>query len=171
MWMKTGQKAVIGALGLAVSSLIAAGAAMAEDCKTKVPDSALIKPGMLVMATNPTLPPMQFVDANGDLKGMRITLGNEIAKRLCLSPEYIRIEFSAMIPGLQAGRWDVINTGIFWNEKRAAIMKMIPYESQAISISVPVGNPERHFEAGGPGGQDGRRRDRRLRGSQDQTLG
>ena len=47
---------------------------------------------------------MQFVDSTGEPKGMRITLGNETAKRLCLKPEYIRIEFSAMIPGLQAGR-------------------------------------------------------------------
>ncbi|MEL6964404.1 MAG: transporter substrate-binding domain-containing protein, partial [Pseudomonadota bacterium] len=61
--------------------------------------------------------------------------------RLCLEPEYIRIEFSAMIPGLQAGRWDVINTGIFWTEERAAMMQMIPYEAQAISVSVPAGNP------------------------------
>jgi polar amino acid transport system substrate-binding protein len=72
---------------------------------------------------------------------MRITLGKEVAKRFCLKPEYIRIEFSAMIPGLQAGRWDMINTGIFWNPKRAAMMNMIPYESAAISISVKKGNP------------------------------
>ncbi len=58
------------------------------------------------MSTNPTLPPLQFVDSTGKLKGMRITLGKEVAKRLCLKPEYIRIEFSAMIPGLQAERWD-----------------------------------------------------------------
>ena len=59
---------------------------------------------------------------------MRITLGDEIAKRLCLKPEYIRIEFSAMIPGLQAGRWDIINTGIFWTEERAKLMQMVQYE-------------------------------------------
>lgn len=121
--------------------LFSATAVSAQDCTPAVADSALISPGKLVMSTNPTLPPMQFVDSSGDLKGMRITLGNEIAKRLCLEPEYIRIEFSAMIPGLQAGRWDVINTGIFWTEERAAMMKMIPYESQAISISVKSGNP------------------------------
>lgn len=116
--------------------------AYAQDCKPAVSDAALIKPGTLVMSTNPTLPPMQFVDSSGELKGMRITLGNEVAKRLCLEPEYIRIEFSAMIPGLQAGRWDVINTGIFWTPERAGMMQMIPYESQAISISVPSGNPQ-----------------------------
>jgi polar amino acid transport system substrate-binding protein len=72
---------------------------------------------------------------------MRITLGDEIAKRLCLKPEYIRIEFSAMIPGLQAGRWDIINTGIFWTEERAKLMQMVQYESQAISVSVTKANP------------------------------
>jgi polar amino acid transport system substrate-binding protein len=119
----------------------AAGSAWAQDCEPAVSDAALIEPGKLIMSTNPTLPPMQYVDDKGELQGMRITLGNEIAKRLCLEPEYIRIEFSAMIPGLQAGRWDVINTGIFWTEERAAMMQMIPYESQAISISVASGNP------------------------------
>ena len=128
-------------LGTAMLLTISTTAAQAQDCEPKVSDDALIVPGKLTMSTNPTLPPMQFVDSDGNLKGMRITLGDEVAKRLCLEPDYIRIEFSAMIPGLQAGRWDVINTGIFWTEERAAMMQMIPYESQAISISVPTGNP------------------------------
>jgi polar amino acid transport system substrate-binding protein len=127
--------------GAALLALAAAPAA-AQDCEPTVSDAALIEPGKLVMSTNPTLPPMQFVNSAGELEGMRITLGNEVAERLCLEPEYIRIEFSAMIPGLQAGRWDVINTGIFWTPERAAMMQMVPYESQAISISVPAGNPE-----------------------------
>jgi polar amino acid transport system substrate-binding protein len=124
-----------------VGSLALAGAAGAQNCTPKVAASELVKPGTLVMSTNPTLPPMQFVDSSGVLKGMRITLGDEIARRLCLKPEYIKIEFSAMVPGLQAGRWDVINTGIFWTEERAKLMQMIQYEAQAMSVSVPKGNP------------------------------
>lgn len=127
-------------LGL-VGSLALAGAAVAQTCTPKVAASELVKPGTLVMSTNPTLPPMQYVDSSGVLKGMRITLGEEIAKRLCLTPEYVKIEFSAMVPGLQAGRWDMINTGIFWTEARAKLMQMIQYEAQALSISVTKGNP------------------------------
>lgn len=126
---------------LFVGALALAGVAAAQTCAPKVPASELVKPGTLVMSTNPTLPPMQFVDSSGVLKGMRITLGDEIAKRLCLKPEYIKIEFSAMVPGLQAGRWDIINTGIFWTEERAKLMQMIQYEAQAVSISVSKGNP------------------------------
>ncbi|QRY35171.1 ABC transporter substrate-binding protein (plasmid) [Variovorax sp. PDNC026] len=118
-----------------------AGAANAQACKSPVPDSALVKKGTLTMSVNPTLPPMQFVDQTGALKGMRVELGEAIAKRLCLTPEYVRIEFSAMIPGLQAGRWDVINTGIFYTEERAKLMQMLIYEDQAISISTAKGNP------------------------------
>jgi polar amino acid transport system substrate-binding protein len=110
--------------------------AVAQTCTPKVAASELVKAGTLVMSTNPTLPPLQYVDSKGELQGMRVELGKEIARRLCLTPEYIRIEFSAMIPGLQSGRWDMINTGIFFTPERAAMMQMIPYEDQAISISI-----------------------------------
>lgn len=113
-----------------------ASAAVAQTCTPKVAASELVKAGTLVMSTNPTLPPLQFIDSKGELQGMRVELGKEIARRLCLTPEYIRIEFSAMIPGLQSGRWDMINTGIFFTPERAAMMQMIPYEDQAISISI-----------------------------------
>jgi polar amino acid transport system substrate-binding protein len=134
--MEHGMQWIIGALTLSTASV-----AWAQGCSPKVPAASLTKPGTLVMSTNPTLPPMQFVNAQGELKGMRVELGEEIAKRLCLKPEYVRIEFSAMIPGLQAGRWDMINTGIFFTDERAKIMQMIPYENQAISISATKGNP------------------------------
>lgn len=104
------------------------------DC-TPPQGAHLITAGELKMSTNPTLPPLQYVDGEGNLKGMRIELGEALAKRLCLKPDYIRIEFSAMVPGLQGGRWDMINTGIFFTPARAKMMYMIPYESQAVSIS------------------------------------
>jgi polar amino acid transport system substrate-binding protein len=135
MWLTRGKFALL----VGITALM--GSAQAQTCSPKIPNSELVKPGTLVMSTNPTLPPMQFVDSSGELKGMRVILGNEIAKRLCLKPEYVRIEFSAMVPGLQAGRWDIINTGIFWTEERAKLMQMIQYEAQAVSISVGKGNP------------------------------
>jgi polar amino acid transport system substrate-binding protein len=129
-------------LALAAAALCAAPAA-AQNCKYKVPDSQLIKPGTLTMSVNPTLPPMQYVDQTGALKGMRIELGEEIARRLCLKAEYVRIEFSAMIPGMQAGRWDMINTGVFYTDERAKLMQLVSYEYQSISISTVKGNPRK----------------------------
>jgi polar amino acid transport system substrate-binding protein len=126
-----------GAGGLGLASL-APGLARAQ---AKVSTPNIIKAGTLVMSINPTLPPLQFVNDRGELQGMRWELGNEIAKNLGLTPEYVRIEFSAMVPGLAAKRWDMINTGIFWTEERSKLMYMVPYERAAISFLAARGNP------------------------------
>ncbi|MDE2333584.1 MAG: ABC transporter substrate-binding protein [Rhodospirillales bacterium] len=122
--------------GAAFAVLGVCSSAYAQGCAPQVPAADLIKPGHLVMSTNPTLPPLQYVDSHGKLRGMRIELGTDIAKRLCLKQDYIQIDFDAMIPGLAGGRWDMINTGIFYTPARAKLMYMILYENQAISISV-----------------------------------
>ncbi len=111
------------------------------DAQSKVAAANLVKAGTLVMSMNPTLPPLQFVDDRGQLQGMRWELGNEIAKNLGLTPEYVRIEFAAMVPGLAAKRWDMINTGIFWTEERSKLMYMVPYERAAVSFLATRGNP------------------------------
>jgi polar amino acid transport system substrate-binding protein len=110
-------------------------AAFSQECQPRIADEYLVKPGHLLMATSPTLPPMAYADAQGNLKGLRIELGLEIAKRLCLTPEYISIEYAAMVPGLNGKRWDMINAGLFVTAERRKILIMIPYENLAISIS------------------------------------
>jgi polar amino acid transport system substrate-binding protein len=115
--------------------------AQAPACAPQVPNAELVKAGTLTMSVNPTLPPMQYVDQQGQLRGMRVDLGNEIARRLCLQAENVRVEFAAMIPGLAARRWDMINTGMFYTEERQRLMYLVRYEQQAISVSVPRGNP------------------------------
>jgi polar amino acid transport system substrate-binding protein len=103
----------------------------------------VLRPGKLVVATNATLPPVQYIDEKGNLQGMRIELGNEIAKRLGLEVNWVNVQFEAHIPGLQGSRWDLIITGLFFTPERAKLMYLIPYELQAISISVPRGNPKK----------------------------
>ena len=39
-----------------------------------------------------------------------------------------------MIPGLRAGRFDTINTGLFWTDERSKLLFMVPYAQQAISV-------------------------------------
>ncbi|WP_252347379.1 MULTISPECIES: transporter substrate-binding domain-containing protein [unclassified Gluconobacter] len=109
-------------------------AAPATPCPTVVP--GLISPGQLVMATNPTLPPLQYVTVDGRIAGMRMELGDELARRLCLKPIFLSTSFAQLTLGLLEKRWDVINTGMFYTSQRAKLMEMIPYEIQAISVSL-----------------------------------
>jgi polar amino acid transport system substrate-binding protein len=133
---KTGRRGLLlGAAALAVALPSVAKA------QAKIAPPTIIKAGTLVMSMNPTLPPLQFVNDRGELQGMRVELGNMLAKELGLVPEYVRIEFAAMVPGLAAKRWDMINTGIFFTEERAKLMYMLPYEQAAISFLVSKGNP------------------------------
>jgi polar amino acid transport system substrate-binding protein len=125
--------------GAAASALVLAPASLRAQPKVAPP--TIIKAGTLIMSINPTLPPLQFVDDKGELKGMRVELANECCKRLGLAPEYIRTEFATMIPGLAAKRWDMINTGIFWTEERSKLMYMVPTEQAAISFLAAKGNP------------------------------
>ncbi len=110
--------------------------AVAQTCKPVLADSDLVVPGKIQMSINPTLPPQQFVDEKGELQGLNVELMKEIAKRLCVPLEFIRMDFPPMVPALTAGRFDGIDTGMFWTEERSKLMYMVPYAIQAISVVV-----------------------------------
>ncbi len=118
---------------------LAAGASLsahAQACKPTVaiPASELAEAGKLTLTTNPTLPPMQYVDATGKLMGMNIDLGEEMAKRLCLTVNFIRMDFQAQAPALRSGRSDGIHTGMFWTEERSRAMFLVPYGMTALDL-------------------------------------
>jgi polar amino acid transport system substrate-binding protein len=115
--------------------------AAAQTCKSAIPDSDLVAPGKIQMSINPTLPPQQFIDEKGELQGLNVELMKEIAKRLCIPLEFIRMDFPPMVPALTAGRFDGIDTGMFWTEERSKIAYTVPYAQQTISITVAKGKP------------------------------
>jgi polar amino acid transport system substrate-binding protein len=110
--------------------------ASAQTCKTTIPATDLVSPGKLQLSINPTLPPLQSVDSRGELQGLNVEIGKEIAKRVCLQLEFMRMDFPAQIPGLDSGRFDGINTGMFWTEERSKRMFTVPYGQSAIGVIV-----------------------------------
>lgn len=123
---------------IAVSLGLAAGMANAQDCPQNLPT---IEPGVLTMSINATIPPRQYIDDKGNLQGLHPDLGNEIARRLCLEPKYMNVDFAVQIPGLANKRWDMVNTGMYYNTDRVKIMRMVPYVVNALAIVVEKGNP------------------------------
>jgi polar amino acid transport system substrate-binding protein len=108
--------------------------AQAQSCTSKVPASSLVEAPKWQMSINPTLPPQQFVDDKGELQGLNVELAREIAKRICVEAVFLRMDFPPMIPALRSGRFDTINTGLFWTEERSKMLYLVPYAQQAISI-------------------------------------
>jgi polar amino acid transport system substrate-binding protein len=62
--------------------------------------------GKLVFATDPTDPPFQFFSEDNDLIGAEIDLANAVGKILGVKVEFVTSGFSAIIPGVEAGRFD-----------------------------------------------------------------
>ncbi|MFT4268358.1 MAG: ABC transporter substrate-binding protein [Xenophilus sp.] len=127
-------------LGLLLGAALG-GPAFSQSCAPKVPADHLVSAGKLQMSINPTLPPQQFVDEKGELQGLNVELGRAVAKKLCLEPVFVRMDMPPMIPALQAGRFDAINTGLFWTEERSRLMYMIPYAQQSLSIYTVPASP------------------------------
>ncbi len=124
--------------------LITAGAAQAQDCPEGLP---LVEEGKLIMSINATIPPKQYIDADGNIVGLHRDLGDEIASRLCLEPVYMNVDFAVQIPGLDADRWDMINTGLYYTDERAGFMQLVPYSVNALALIAAAGNP---MEIAGP---------------------
>ena len=130
--LRSSRRAILGALLLSAAPICVG--AYAQTCAPTVAADHLLEPGKWELAINPTLPPQQFVDSKGELQGLNVELARAMAAKMCLEPVFMRMDFPPMIPGLRAGRFDTIDTGLFWTEERSKLLFMVPYAQQAISV-------------------------------------
>lgn len=89
-------------------------------------------------------PPFTAVAADGKVSGAAPDVAREIFKRLGV-PEIVASisEYGAMIPGLQAGRHDVVTAGLFMKPERcAAVAYSEPVLCDAEAFLLKKGNPK-----------------------------
>lgn len=127
---------------MAVWALPSLAAHAQANCQPALSKPPLVQAGTLTGAINPTVAPIQYVDENGKLLGLDVELGDMIAKRLCLKMNFVSTEFATMIPGLKEGRFDMIDTFMYYTPERAAQVHMIPYGAATLAILVPAGNKD-----------------------------
>jgi polar amino acid transport system substrate-binding protein len=138
----------VGGLVALLALMVAGGGSVpvasgAPNCPPKVAHPPLVQTGTLIGAINPTVPPIQYVDKDGKIVGLDVDLGNEVAKRLCLTMQFWSLQFATMIPGLKDGRFDMIDSFMFYTEERAAQVIMIPYGASTLGILVPRANTDK----------------------------
>ncbi|MGQ9855237.1 MAG: basic amino acid ABC transporter substrate-binding protein [Fervidobacterium sp.] len=95
------------------------------------------KRGKLVIGTEPTFPPFEFVDEKNQVVGFDIDIANELAKRLGVKLEVVNLPFDSLIPALQQGKIDLIIAGMTITEERAKVVDFSkPYfeANQAIVV-------------------------------------
>jgi lysine/arginine/ornithine transport system substrate-binding protein len=75
-------------------------------------------PDTLRLGIDPSYPPMDAKAPDGSVKGFDVDLGNEICKRIHAHCEWVELEFSGMIPALQARKIDAIMSSMAITGKR-----------------------------------------------------
>ncbi len=64
--------------------------------------------GTLRVALEGTYPPFSFKDPKQQLTGFDVDVVREIARRMKVKPEFTTTEWSGMLAGLQAGKFDIV---------------------------------------------------------------
>ncbi|WP_295789637.1 ABC transporter substrate-binding protein [uncultured Microbacterium sp.] len=131
----------IAALGLAACSSSATPAADTASAIATVAPSALRTAGTLsVCTTNLGSPPNISTDESGTLVGSEIDLAKAVAGRLGLKPDFVTVDFSALIPSLQAKQCDVIMASLYIKPEREEVVDFVPYLTSATGVAVKEGS-------------------------------
>ncbi len=107
------------------------------------------KRGKLIVGTEPTFPPFEFVDEKNQIIGFDIDIAQELAKRLNVKLEIVSLPFDSLIPALQQGKIDLIIAGMTITEERSKVVDFSkPYfnANQAIVVRKASGFLPKTFE-------------------------
>ena len=131
-------KLITAAAGVSTLALMLASSPSADDKKL---DELKAQGFARVAIANE--PPYTAVAADGKVSGAAPDVARAIFKKLGVADIVASIsEYGAMIPGLQAGRHDVITAGLFMKPERcAAVAYSEPILCDAEALMVKKGNP------------------------------
>lgn len=71
----------------------------------------------LVIATSGTYKPITYSEG-GELTGYDIDMGKEIGRRIGVRVEFVSGQLSGLLPGLNAGKFDAVMSGLLMTEQR-----------------------------------------------------
>lgn len=121
-------------LSLALVAAFALPATLLAQTKTLPADVTAAIPaeikarGTIRVGSQQTFPPVEFREAGKtEVVGVSRDLLDEVAKRLGLKIEYIQAEYAALIPGVEADRFDVASGGISDTEEREQKLDFVNY--------------------------------------------
>nr|WP_210326681.1 ectoine/hydroxyectoine ABC transporter substrate-binding protein EhuB [Mesorhizobium japonicum] len=129
----------IAALGLAAMTISSfAGSASAESLLDKIKNGETIRLGF----TNE--PPSAYPGANNEPLGLVNVMTLDVLRKMGTTKiEPVVTDWGSLVPGLQAGRFDIITGGMWIKPERCRnVLFSEPIASSNDSMIVPKGNPE-----------------------------
>lgn len=105
------------ALVMALGLLAGCGSSNSDtnsDANTSGDDAAKTK---LAVATSPDFPPFESLEG-GEVVGIEVDILNKVAEKMGMELDIQQMDFDSVIPGVQAGKFDVGMSGITVTDKR-----------------------------------------------------
>ncbi len=109
------------------ATLLAQTKSMPADVIAAIPAEIKTR-GTIRVGSQQTFPPVEFREpGKTEVVGVSRDLLDEVAKRLGLKIEYIQGEYAALIPGVEADRFDIASGGISDTEEREQKLDFVNY--------------------------------------------
>lgn len=127
-----------------------AGGTLLSSCTTTEPGggaggslSQRVQDGQPVRIAIANEPPYTQLQPNGEITGAAPDVAKAVLQRMGIdNVEGVTTDYNSMIPGLDAGRWDIVAAGLFMDQERcAAVLYSAPDLVSTESFATPAGNP------------------------------
>jgi polar amino acid transport system substrate-binding protein len=103
-----------------------------------------------------TYPPFNYKDASGNLQGFDVDVAREVGKRVGAKISFVCQPFDSLIPGLLAGKFDMIAASLSITEEREkSIAFSVPYRSSTARFVGAEGTAAVPFTKDGKPNPDG----------------
>ncbi|MEK6422958.1 MAG: cystine ABC transporter substrate-binding protein [Burkholderia gladioli] len=127
--------------GLIGASLVAASAHAAD-----LLDQAKQR-GTLRIGLEGTFPPFNSKAPSGELVGYDVDIAKAVAAKMGLKPEFVTTEWSGIIAGLQAGKFDVIVNQVGITDKRKEALDFSPAYTYSAAQLIQRKDDTREFKS------------------------
>ncbi|NNG02777.1 MAG: transporter substrate-binding domain-containing protein [Inquilinus sp.] len=97
---------------------------------------------MLRIGTEGAYPPWNYTEANGELAGFEVDLGNAMCEKMNVTCEFVAQDWDGIIPALMNGRYDAIMAGMsITDERRERISFSTGYVTDPAYFLAPKSSP------------------------------
>jgi L-cystine transport system substrate-binding protein len=139
--MKSGFLKKLLAAALIGASFVAV-AAHAEDLLDQVKQRGTLRIGL-----EGTFPPFDSKAPSGELVGFDVDIAKAVAEKLGLKPEFVTTEWSGIIAGLQAGKFDVIVNQVGITDARKQTLDFSPAYTYSAAQLIQRKDDTRQFKS------------------------
>lgn len=107
---------------------------------TKLLPKAITEKGSIGIAVDIPFPPMAMYDEQNRAVGFDPELGRLLGQKLGIDVSINKQAFDSVIPALQAGKSDIIMSGMNDTEERQSTLSFVDYSHGGFAIAVKAGN-------------------------------